>query len=66
MQHDSKAASIPLNPSSHNRRSFALKEPPMLVTTDRVSAIFSDARDVHTDALRVLAAGDIRDTAERA
>ena len=35
-------------------------------TTDRVSAIFADARAVHADALRLLEAGDIRDAAEKA
>ena len=38
---------------------------PML-STDRVSAIFADARAVHADALRLLEAGDIRDAAEKA
>ena len=38
---------------------------PML-TTDRVPAIFADARAVHADALRLLEAGDIRDAAEKA
>ncbi len=37
-----------------------------MVATDRVSAIFSDARSVHADALRILAAGDVRDAAEKA
>ena len=37
-----------------------------MVTTDRVSAIFADARAVHAEALRLLAAGDIRDAAEKA
>ena len=37
-----------------------------MVTTDDVSAIFADARAVHADALRLLAAGDIRDAAEKA
>ena len=37
-----------------------------MVTTDRVSAIFADARAVHADALRLLEAGDIRDAAEKA
>ena len=37
-----------------------------MVTTDRVSAIFADARSVHADALRRLEAGDIRDAAEKA
>ena len=37
-----------------------------MVATDRVSAIFTDARAVHADALRLLAAGDIRDAAEKA
>ena len=37
-----------------------------MVATDRVSAIFADARAVHADALRLLAAGDIRDAAEKA
>ena len=37
-----------------------------MVATDRVSAIFADARTVHADALRLLEAGDIRDAAEKA
>ncbi len=37
-----------------------------MVTTDRVSAIFADARNLHADALRLLDAGDIRDAAEKA
>ena len=37
-----------------------------MVATDRVSVIFADARAVHADALRLLAAGDIRDAAEKA
>ncbi len=37
-----------------------------MVTTDDVTAIFADARAVHADALRLLAAGDIRDAAEKA
>ena len=37
-----------------------------MVTTDRVSAIFSDAGTVHADALRLLEAGDVRDAAEKA
>ncbi len=37
-----------------------------MVTTDRVSAIFADARAVHAEALRLLEAGDIRDAAEKA
>ncbi len=37
-----------------------------MVATDRVSAIFADARAVHADALRLLAQGDIRDAAEKA
>ena len=38
----------------------------MTTTTDRVPAIFADARSVHADALRLLEAGDIRDAAEKA
>ena len=38
----------------------------MTTATDRVSAIFSDARSVHADALRLLEAGDVRDAAEKA
>lgn len=38
----------------------------MTTTTDRISAIFADARAVHDDALRLLEAGDIRDAAEKA
>ncbi|MYC32112.1 MAG: hypothetical protein F4X64_02915 [Chloroflexi bacterium] len=37
-----------------------------MVATDRVTAIFADARGVHADALRLLGAGDIRDAAEKA
>ena len=37
-----------------------------MVATDRVSAIFADALAVHAEALRLLAAGDIRDAAEKA
>ena len=37
-----------------------------MVTPDRVSAIFSDARAQHRAALERLAAGDVRDAAERA
>ena len=37
-----------------------------MVTTDDVTAVFADARAVHADALRLLAAGDIRDAAEKA
>ena len=37
-----------------------------MVTTDRVSAIFADARAVHADALRLLESGDVRDAAEKA
>ena len=37
-----------------------------MLTTDRVPAIFADARAVHADALRLLEAGDIRDAAEKA
>ena len=37
-----------------------------MVTTDRVSSIFADARNLHADALRLLEAGDIRDAAEKA
>ena len=37
-----------------------------MVTTDQVSAIFADARGLHADALRLLAAGDVRDAAEKA
>ena len=38
----------------------------MTTTTDRVPAIFADARAVHADALRMLEAGDVRDAAEKA
>ena len=38
----------------------------MTTTTDRVPAIFADARALHADALRLLEAGDIRDAAEKA
>ena len=37
-----------------------------MVTTDRVPAIFADARAVHAELLRLLATGDIRDAAEKA
>ena len=37
-----------------------------MVTTNDVTAIFADARAVHADALRLLAAGDVRDAAEKA
>ena len=37
-----------------------------MLTTDRVSVIFADARAVHADALRLLEAGDVRDAAEKA
>ena len=38
----------------------------MVASTDRISAIFADARAVHADALRLLEAGDVRDAAEKA
>ena len=37
-----------------------------MLATDRVPAIFADARAFHADALRLLEAGDIRDAAEKA
>ena len=37
-----------------------------MLATDRISAIFADARAVHADALRLLEAGDISDAAEKA
>ena len=37
-----------------------------MLVTDRVPAIFADARALHADALRLLEAGDIRDAAEKA
>ena len=37
-----------------------------MLSVDRVSEIFADARAVHADALRLLDAGDIRDAAEKA
>ena len=37
-----------------------------MLATDRVPVIFSDARSLHADALRLLEAGDIRDAAEKA
>ena len=37
-----------------------------MLSTDRVPAIFADARAVHADALRMLESGDIRDAAEKA
>ena len=36
-----------------------------MVATNRVTAIFADARGVHADALRLLESGDIRDAAEK-
>ena len=38
----------------------------MVTTTDRIAAIFTDARGLHADALRLLEAGDVRDAAEKA
>ena len=35
-------------------------------TTTRVAALLADAREVHSQALERLAAGDIRDAAEKA
>ena len=37
-----------------------------MVVADRVSEIFADARAMYAEALRQLAAGDIRDAAEKA
>lgn len=37
-----------------------------MLATDRVSAIFADARRAHADALRLLTAGDVRDAAGKA
>ena len=37
-----------------------------MVATSRVQEIFDDAKAVHTEALERLAAGDIRDAAEKA
>ena len=37
-----------------------------MVTTDRARELFSDARGLYSDALDRLAAGDIRDAAEKA
>ena len=37
-----------------------------MVATNDVTAIFADARAMHAEALRQLAAGDIRDAAEKA
>ena len=37
-----------------------------MLTTNRVPAIFADARSLHADALRLLETGDIRDAAEKA
>ena len=37
-----------------------------MAATSRISEILADARAVHTDAIRLLAAGDIRDAAEKA
>ena len=38
----------------------------MATATDRIPAIFADARGLHGDALRLLEAGDVRDAAEKA
>lgn len=37
-----------------------------MLSTDRVPSIFADARSLHSDARRLLEAGDIRDAAEKA
>ena len=37
-----------------------------MVATNDVTVIFADARAMHTEALRQVAAGDIRDAAEKA
>ena len=37
-----------------------------MVATDRVNALFADARHMQSEALRLLAQGDIRDAAEKA
>ncbi len=37
-----------------------------MVVTDRVAAIFADARSMHSDALERLEQGDIRDASEKA
>ena len=37
-----------------------------MVTTDRVSAIFADARAIHVDALCLLEYGEVRNAAEKA
>ena len=37
-----------------------------MLATDRVPAIFADARSLHVEALQLLEAGDIRDAAEKA
>lgn len=37
-----------------------------MLSTDRISAIFADARAVHADALRLLEAGDVRNAAGKA
>ncbi len=37
-----------------------------MLSTDRVSSSFADARAVYTDALKLLESGDIRDAAEKA
>ena len=37
-----------------------------MLAAERISEIFADARTVHVDALRLMAAGDIRDAAEKA
>ena len=37
-----------------------------MLSTDRVSSSFADARAVYADALRLLESGDIRDAAEKA
>ena len=38
----------------------------MVVATDRINALFADARDMHRSALARLEAGDVRDAAEKA
>ena len=49
---------LPRVPSTFKLRHMAV--------ADRVFAIFADARSVHTDAIRLLVSGDIRDAAEKA
>ncbi len=55
-----------VNVYATSKESRSSKQRAAMLTTDRVPAIFADARSVHADALRMLEAGDIRDAAENA